>query len=85
MTNRMNPNDIKKQLEEAGIPVTIITIKRTKRMEEIEKAVKKYVLFIEEAHKKAAKSTLHFGSKAEALALSAPFLFYVPQHRRSDE
>ena len=58
-----------KECERRGIPYIIFKIKRTPKEEarqrEIEKEVNAYVMNIEEAHKKAANSTLHFGSNGD--------------------
>lgn len=55
-----------KALEERGIPVTIVKVKLTpkqqRRQKQIKKDVREYVMKIEEAHKRAANSKLHFGT-----------------------
>lgn len=52
------------ELKKAGLPATIVRVKLTseqqKREEQIERDVRKYVMEIEEAHKRAANSTLRF-------------------------
>lgn len=53
-------------LKAAGIPVTeikvVLTPEQEKRQRQIEKDVHDYIMKIEEAHKKAAKSKLRFGA-----------------------
>ena len=51
--------DIMNELKKRGIPFKIVKIKTDPK---IEKAVRDYVMKIEEAHKKAANSKLHFGA-----------------------
>ena len=74
-----NTFDIIEKLKEAGIPVTVVKPNLSPGMKawlkQTEKDVKEYVMKIEEAHKKAAESTLHFGSKIEALDNPVPFSF----------
>ena len=57
--------DIIEELKRLGVPFTIVRIKLRH-----EKAARKHVLEIEDAHKKAAKSTLRFkGHAREAVPL----------------
>ncbi len=58
MTAKKAKPDIIELLEKSGIPFKIVTIKMDPK---IEKAVRDYVMKIEEAHKRAANSKLHFG------------------------
>ena len=74
----MSQDALIKALKESGLPVTVIKVKLTpeeqKRERQIERDVKKYVMKIEEAHKKAANSTLRFGNKIGGTKLSSvPF------------
>lgn len=58
--NRANrSSSLARALKEAGFKVTPVTIIFDPK---VEKEVSDYVMRIEEAHKKAANSKLHFGS-----------------------
>jgi arsenate reductase-like glutaredoxin family protein len=52
--------ELEKLAKEQGFEIKTITIKRTKKIKKMEKAVRKYVLAIEKAHKNAGKSKLIF-------------------------
>ena len=77
----MSQDALIKALKESGLPVTELKVKLTpeeqKREKQIERDVKKYVMEIEEAHKKAANSTLRFRDKIRGTKLSlVPLLIY---------
>lgn len=67
-----------REMEEAGIHFKIIKVKLTseemKSKRQIERDIRKYVMFIEKAHKRAAKSKLGF-TKAVSPVCSQPGLF----------
>jgi hypothetical protein len=70
-----------KALKESGLPFIVLKVKLTpeqrKREKQIERDVKKYVMAIEEAHKKAVHSTLRFKEEIRGTKLSSvPLLIY---------
>jgi hypothetical protein len=63
----MNKNQFIKEIEKTEIPYKIIEIKITPELKRIERDVRKFVMEIKEANKKAAKSKLRFDFGVKAL------------------
>ena len=64
-------SDLIEELKKAGIPFKIVKIEWDP---ELEKAVRDYVMKIEEAHKKAAESKLRFGEMSPIIMDRAFYL-----------
>ena len=66
-------------LGKSEMPVTVVKVNPSPEVKawlnEAEREVSEYVNKIEEAHRIAAKSTLRFGAKIEALDYPVPFFF----------
>jgi hypothetical protein len=63
------------ELDKAGIPYQIIEVKITPELKRMERDVCKFVMEIEKAHKKAAKSKLRFDFEVKAPSQSVLFTF----------